>query len=319
MEKAITRKDVVEAYQLFLDRLPESEEAITSKVDAGSSKMQLWREFLECEEYKRVRFGSYFREGAPYVETACSNADAAEILQRVYAAWAKLGEEDPYWSVLTDDRFRSANAEQHLDSFYASGAYDSSLIDLYAANTGITVPRGACLELGAGVGRTTIHLAARFNEVRAWDISPGNLRLAERHLGERGISNVRFHRVRTLEDFAQAEAFDFFFSLIVLQHNPPPIQYRMLSYLLEKVRPNGHALFQTPSRLPHYKFSVKSYLSAPPSHEMEMHCLPIRDVLSLLQDKGFSTLDVVPDRMTGTEGSFTYFARRDRVPVIDNR
>ncbi len=83
--------------------------------------------------------------------------------------------------------------------------------------------RGTCLELGCGVGRLTLGLSRSFEHVIGLDVSASHLDLAEEVLRKEGRTNIELRRVNTLEAFQQLPEIDRFFSLIVLQHNPPPV------------------------------------------------------------------------------------------------
>ncbi len=108
-------------------------------------------------------------------------------------------------------------------------------------------------------------------------------------------------------DLDRLAGFDFLFSVIVLQHNPPPVQKVILDKLFSKMNPGGGCLFEIPTELPHYSFRLDEYLAFPVP-VMEMHALPMREVLSLLQRHQIPVLEVRPDPMTGVFGSFTFFA-----------
>lgn len=242
------------------------------------------------------------------VEHEVSAGDMDRLVARITDQWTRLGETEPHYSVLTHDDFRAKNLDADmLRHFRETGRVAAAAVQAFEAREGHAGRRGVCLELGCGVGRVTRFLADQFDEVIAVDISPGNLRLCAEYMREEGVTNVTTVQAfgpATLESLPEI---NFFFSIIVLQHNSPPIQKAMLRTILSKIRPGGGALFQIPTDIAGYRFSVEDYLaSAEP--EMEMHALPKPVVLKLISDAGLIVSDVMPDSFTGVFGSTTFYA-----------
>jgi SAM-dependent methyltransferase len=317
----LTRGQVRMAYRLILGRHPESEEVVDDHLDRYPNLMALRTAFLRSDEFSRsvrrlpssmipeVAKGYY--AAAERIDYRVSPEVAEQLAQRIRTQWTKLGEADPYWSVLTDDKYRSrAIDDAAIDEFRASGEQNARLIDLTAARTGLTPPTGTCLELGCGVGRITRFLAQRFERVIAVDISPGNLALCERYLADEGVTNVETRLVRGLDDFADLPEHDFLYSMIVLQHNSPPVQYRILEALLPRLRAGGQCLFQTVADLPGYTFDVDAYLASEPP-EMEVHCLPMAAVAAVMRDAGVALDLARMDPWVGSYGSYTFAGHRD--------
>jgi SAM-dependent methyltransferase len=251
----------------------------------------------------------YWAEPQP-IETEVDAATLAALFARTQAQWMRLGETEPHWSVLTHESFRAERLDEAARAaFYATGEAAAGLVQRLAARAGAAAPGGVCLELGCGVGRVTAPLAARFERVVGVDISRGNLALAERRLAEAGIANGELRLLESVAAVADLPACDLLFSVIVLQHNSPPVQAFMLDQLLPKVRPGGAALFQTPTNVPGYRFSAADYLASPDA-EMEMHALPQATVLGLLRRHGLQVQEVLMDPWTGGYGSNTFFATR---------
>ncbi len=322
--ESLTREAVRLAYVLLLDREPESEAVIDAHLSAHADVASLRAGFISSPEYRdrqpsaidaerdfvqRLASG-YFAAPLP-VDVQVSAADAARLTERIREQWTKLGEVDPYWSVLTDDQFHADRMDKAAqDRFHETGAGSAALIDLTAARTGIAPPTGTCIELGCGVGRITRHLASRFDRVIAVDISPGNLALCRQHLDATGVRNVETMLIRDIEELARLPQADYFYSMIVLQHNPPPIQHRMLEILLGRLRVGGQCLFQTVADLPGYSFEVESYLSTP-SPQMEVHCLPMAGIIRLIRAGGLELDTVRMDSWVSAYGSYTFSAHRE--------
>jgi SAM-dependent methyltransferase len=312
----ITAETVRIAYRLLLGREPESTAVVDEKLATVSTYIDLRNAFIESGEF-RNQFPSTGDElnrvywnlpGDVAVDVAPDML--AKLLARLSGQWKKLGESDPYWSVLTHDDFRLQGMDaRRLEEFYATGRASADLIELFEKKTESTVRRGVCLELGCGVGRITARLAEKFDRVLAVDISPGNLNICRRYMDKLGIKNVETVLLESPGQLAELGAFDFFYSVIVLQHNPPPIQKSLLENVLKNVRYGGGCLFQTCGSLRGYSFSPEAYLQTK-EDVMDIHCLPKPVVLRLLHENRLQVRDVEMDPWVGAFGSYTYFATK---------
>ncbi|HEY1963132.1 MAG TPA: class I SAM-dependent methyltransferase [Rhizomicrobium sp.] len=303
------------AYRALLLREPEefaaekkAEQAIPLEaiLDAFVKSPEFRDRFAKSQELARVGIW----EPPLRVDVDVSEAQLQALFDRVQRQWSKLGDTEPYWSVLTQDAFKRESFEQNRAAFFESGARDASLLDLFAKRANVKVPGGTCLELGCGVGRLTRVLADRFEKVIAVDVSEGNLALCRHHLEEAGKHNVECRQLVGLADLEALPEFDVLFSLIVLQHNPPPIIKYVLSQLLPRTNRGGMALFQVPTNPITYSFDIEKYLESPVP-ELEMHALPMREVFALFLKFGFRPLEALLDDLTGQYGSYTFFAVRE--------
>jgi SAM-dependent methyltransferase len=223
-------------------------------------------------------------------------------LSRVEHTWTTLGDRDPYWSVLTDDAFKLGNVEKNEDLFWGSGKHDVLRMCRWMQRNGIHRPGARCLEYGCGMGRMSGWLVQEFGSLIACDISEAHLRLARRAASLRGDRGIQFLRISKLTDLDELPPFDILFSIIVLQHNPPPVIAYLIDRLLHRLEPGGIAYFQVPTFQAGYRFSVEEYL-APDSgcgQSMEMHALPQRNVFQIAARNGCEAIEVSPDNMTGS-------------------
>jgi 2-polyprenyl-3-methyl-5-hydroxy-6-metoxy-1,4-benzoquinol methylase len=312
---AITKTDVRLGYLLFLGREPESSSAVQAKVDSISSIEALRDDFLNSVEF-RSKHPSISDVAVPHyvapprrIDADVSDEQMKKLLDRVRTQWERLGKDDPYWSVLTHDEYRTANLKHaSLDSFYSSGKANADLVDIFSARSNVSVRRDVCLELGCGVGRITRFLAEKFERVIAVDISPGNLKICADYMNDHGVRNVDTHLITNPDQLGAVEDIGFFYSMIVLQHNAPPVQKLLLKAILPKILPGGGCLFQTPDSFQDYEFDAEAFLQSGDA-ELDTHCLPRSVVLDLIQRYGLWVRDVVPDPWLGaTLGSYTYFA-----------
>lgn len=310
----LSRQDVVWLYETFLRRRPESEEIIQAQV--GGSAAALVAGMLGSAEYQKVavnelceKFLRQHPDGV--IETDASEADLQRLIEHTRATWEKFGNEEPYWSVLTNESFRKERMAPEVEaSFYASGAPDVEVFFEACRRNGVAPPRqGLAVDFGCGVGRVGLHLAAAFDSYLGVDISPSHLATASSQLAARGVANARFERLDRFLD--GAETFDCLFSLIVLQHNPPPIICSLLRALLERLRPGGVAYFQIPRVLFGYNYSVAEHLGRLDIDVMEMHAVPQKDIFRIIRDTGCEVLEALPDGKAGVIGlSSTYLVAK---------
>lgn len=252
-----------------------------------------------------------------HVDYDVSADQLGACFDRVRREWALLGEKDPYWSVLSQDSHKGANLDKKAkDEFFASGRDTVLQLQNCLSRTGRKLPKGVCLEFGCGTGRVTKHLAKLFDRVIAIDVSPGNLKLATENMQNAGISNVSLKLLESPEELMSLPEYDFLFSTIVFQHNPPPLQKFFLDKLLARIRPGGGAYFQIPTHTPGYKFQIEEYLNNPlTSGEdlqimVEMHALPMHVVFEELDQHDMVPVEVLMDSWTNLLGSHTFFSTK---------
>jgi SAM-dependent methyltransferase len=233
------------------------------------------------------------------------------LFARIKEEWESMGASEPHWSVLTDDRYRPGNLAPNLDAFYASGKTDVDRLLAYLNRNRIDKSKmQTCFELGCGVGRITGHLASHFPAVTAADISTNHLIAAGKHLGTN--RNISLKLFREVSDVSQLGNYDLFFSVIVLQHNPPPVIKWMLTKILENLNPGGVGFFQIPSYFDAYQFDVDAYIGGGFSQcgeipwfdrakyaPMEVHPLPQHEVFKVCAQTCCSVLEVREDDSFG--------------------
>ena len=316
----LTEYDVVEGYRVFLERAPESPEVIAHHRAVHPHRGSFFNALMGAPEFTRrvsslaVRDALHGQLTAPVanIQHDAPPEVMNRMIGRIREQWTHLGEVDPHWSVITADKFRADQIgdPENLAQFRASGEREARLIDLFGERTGQRHRGGVCIELGCGVGRVTRRLADRFDKVIALDISPGNLALCRAYMAEEGVTNVETRQIQGLEDFDDLPDADFFFSVITLQHNPPPIQKLILRKIFQRLRPGGLCLFQALGEALGYSFEAESYLSGA-APEMEMHVLPRAVILSEMRTHGLYPLDVVADAHTGDIiGSVTIYGQK---------
>ncbi len=328
MTKDLSFTDLINAcYHSILRRAPENETAVEQRAAHFSSAKEIVASFIESEEYQNSlpahQIHDYLKGNQDYdtlnVELNVEPELLHQMFARIQSEWEALGETEPHWSVITSDQFKPEVIRENMDVFLESGRTNVWWMQNVARRNGIELGKHqTCFELGCGVGRLTIPLAEIFGHVTGYDISPGNLRECDAVVAARGADNITTQLMTQVEDIRKAPDIDVLFTIIVLQHNPPPVQLYLLDVLLGKVRPGGLAYFQLPTFIPDYAFSAEEYLQDS-AKEMEMHAVPMRDVFKVLRKHGFEVLEVIQDQFTGMRGSHTFFAKKPDVDTHARR
>jgi SAM-dependent methyltransferase len=312
------------AYRMFLGRDPENEDVVRLMTQ-HTSLDDLGREFALSAEFKQrsmVRTTSTFsgREPAQRIDWEVS-ADRREALwSHTERTWTKMGVEEPYWSVLSVERFKGQRDPGFSGEgeFLASGGQQLALAEAALRRAGVDPAKvKTCVEYGCGVGRVTAHLARRFSHVHAFDISASHLARADVLLKAGKLTNVTLHHVRRPADVLAMPEVDLILSIIVLQHNPPPLIGFLVDTFLSRLSSGGTAVFQVPTYIAGYSFDIDAYLKSlaaptPPSH-IEMHALPQLAVFRIAARHGCDICEVFEDAHTGYrvgERSNTFVVRR---------
>ena len=301
----ITKEEVVLAYQLFLGRDPENDsviEYLIAEIDNLGDlrkKLVVFPEFIQ--KLKIVPHPKLSMQTPPMqIDLGISNDQLDQLLVRTALQWKNLGVDKPFWSVLTNPGYLNENIEQNKDSFYQSGHLELSNLFAALQRSSTSIPPSfKCLEFGCGVGRVTGALATHFASVIGVDVSHEHLQLAESYIQEQGLANVELAHLTKLQELAQLGNFDFLYSQIVFQHNPPPVTKYILEQLLAQLNPNGLAYFQIPTNKIGYSFAVEQYLNSDDMPEMEMHYLPQDQLFSIISKANCTILEIREDTAIG--------------------
>ena len=302
---------ITSIYEALLQRGPDPEglQLYSNELRSGVTLFDILRKFLESEEFLSL---SEFQPGpsfpldsAPAMSTQASFSptERRAMWDHIADVWSNFGDTDPFWSVLTEERWRARNMENAaiLASFYETGEGEVRRLEAWMKRNGLHLgPDAICAEYGCGVGRITHALARRFNRTVALDISPPHLEAARSRLFDQGIKNVEFVLVRDEADLDQLAGADLFYSIIVLQHNPPPIMVDILTHAFAGLNQGGIAFFQIPTYGLDYSFSVEDYWkNLAQEKTMEMHFLRQKVVLELGEQHNVILIEIQPDWCVG--------------------
>ena len=301
------------AYFFLLGREPETDEVVETLRFTVTSLEELRNIFINSDEFRAQFFtsslqNSLIRSRHPFnlpsipVEVSVSGNVLAQMFERIHQEWEYLGEIDPYWSVVTRPQYHIDNFASHKEQFYLSGKISCDLF-LASLRRNNVNPNSIdlCLEVGCGVGRVTNFLAKSLTSVLATDISVHHLDLAREHLKQEGLENVELKHLSSIHTIDDLPIVDAIFSVITLQHNPPPVMACMLRALLGRLKPNGIAYLQIPTYRNGYLFEVDRYLNSVAPKTLEMHFLPQYEIFKIIDASGSRCLEVREDGMVGDE------------------
>lgn len=293
------------AYRLILLREPDSQAALEHLARTSKSTQHMRDTMLQSAEARAqpgfpVNYSMSGNEPPQEVQVRAAPHEEQELFDKVQAVWRSLGDEKPHWSVITADAFKPGNIDAAIDHFYASGEANVATLVRTLERNQVDVARlRSVMDFGCGVGRLTASLARRFERVHGVDVSESHLAVAREALGRRGIDNVELHALASIAALDALPKADLVFSVIVLQHNPPPVMRALFAGLLGRLEAGGVAVIQVPTYLPAgYRFNVHEYAKGG-GKEMEMHALPQREVFALARAAGVDVLEVMEDSWIG--------------------
>lgn len=239
-----------------------------------------------------------------YFELHISNMDLInELYNRTAKYWRGLAS-DPkeiYWSVLTNSRFKGVLSRKRSDEFFASGEGDiQTVMEIYRRFCPNPI-HPVALDFGSGVGRLSIHAAKECEYVYSVDFSPKHLSEASKVYERKQIKNAECIEIGDLSDLDKLPHSNLIYSLIVLQHNTPPVMAIIISKLLTSLKSEGIAVLHVPIADPNYYFDPIQYLNSKKSGgRMEMHILPKNNINELA---GLNNCSIVATYSNGGTGS----------------
>jgi SAM-dependent methyltransferase len=159
--------------------------------------------------------------------------------------WATFGQTDPYWAVLTDERFRRQHLtpEALIDFFQSGEAYVEALWETIRTHVDAQFAPTSALDFGCGVGRLVIPLARRCQHVVGVDVAPAMLDKAREHCLQAGLTNVQWVQSDDALSGLKGD-FDLIHSCLVFQHIPPVRGEVLFQRLLDHLRDGGVGALQ---------------------------------------------------------------------------
>lgn len=243
------------------------------------------------------------------------------------AAWEKYGEVDPYYGVVSHDRFHAGKLDQDAFSdFFRSGEeHVASVLDAVRGHLDPDFAPSRTLDFGCGVGRLVVPLARLGGHVTGVDVSEGMLREAAANCARLGAHDVAL--VRSDDRLSAVRGtFDFIHSFIVFQHIPPARGMAIARSMLDRLEPGGAgALHFTYSRraslarrgvswmrrtVPFANVAVNLAQGKPWSLPlMQMHSYPLDRLFGLLVEHGCGDAYVQQTDHGGYLGAMLFFRK----------
>ena len=230
------------------------------------------------------------------------------MTDRATRDWNTLGETQPYFAVLTEDRFlREQMLDEDREAFFASGEADiAQIFDL------IDFAPKSALDFGCGVGRLTRALAKRVDRVAGVDAAESMLRIAREN-----VPNATFSTA------IPNERFDLIVSLIVFQHIPVKRGEALLDELLNHLDGAAalHFTFRRPgsfirriarqirARIPLVHRIAQRISGERPMPYMQMNEYDLDSILAIMRRHGCPNPRIIPTNHGGIEGAIVIAER----------
>jgi ubiquinone/menaquinone biosynthesis C-methylase UbiE len=167
--------------------------------------------------------------------------NSSMLISNSDADWEKFGSEDPYFGVLTEDKYHGMNLSEEIkEEFFNTGhQYITNVFAIIKKHINPLFSPQRAMDFGCGTGRLIVPLSRFSGHVVGVDISTAMLKEAQRVCGERGITNASFARSDDELSELRDQKFDFIHSVAVLQHIDVRRGERILSNMLLRLTPGG--------------------------------------------------------------------------------
>jgi SAM-dependent methyltransferase len=235
--------------------------------------------------------------------------------------WSAVAESNPYWGVLSEERYRGEDiSSDNKSAFFSSGElYISNVLGFVKFYLQADFQIDRSLDFGCGVGRLLLPLARVSREAVGIDVAPRMLSLARENLSLAGVTNASL--IVGTDDLSNVEGvFNFINSYIVFQHIPPERGMRLLESLLRRLANGGifsiqltyakerrHHQHEITSK--YYRRSGNSFVdlvansAGNPEGTITMFEYDLNEVIALISEVVGQTLLVLPTNHDGHLGA----------------
>jgi SAM-dependent methyltransferase len=247
--------------------------------------------------------------------------------------WEKWGKMDPYFGVITHDKFRHQNlTDEAKTEFFESGqTHVRYVLEVCRRHLDQGFSPKRVLEFGCGVGRLIIPLAGVAEHVVGLDVSDSMLKEAVKKCNEYSVNNVSL--LKSDDNLSSLDGyFDFIHSFIVFQHIPVERGRSIFANLLDHLEEGGicaiqltysKAIFGNNHGVPPVKLPIKKSLEVIKSlvrrsmrierpgrdPEIQMNPYNVNELFFLIQSLGIHDLHVEFTDHEGELGLFLYFQK----------
>jgi len=251
--------------------------------------------------------------------------------------WEKYGKEDPYFGVLSAEKFHKTNlTPQTLTEFFDSGhEHIEYVLGTIRTHIDPAYRPKLALDFGCGVGRCTIPMAKSCERVTGVDVSPAMIEEGRRNALAQSVGNIEW--VNSGDLATLSGNFDLVHSFIVFQHIPPANGMVLLSRLVDLLATDGIASIQflyhrNVSRLkqaigrirvsvPLVHHLANLYYGKPFSYPlMQKNAYDLNAVFNLLQKKGCGSCHVeFGQKGEELQSAVVFFRKRpDSIPYFES-
>ncbi|MBE9169552.1 class I SAM-dependent methyltransferase [Pleurocapsales cyanobacterium LEGE 06147] len=245
--------------------------------------------------------------------------------------WEKWGKRDPYFAVITHEKFRNRNLTKKIKAeFFESGkSHINHVLKVCRNHLDRDFSPKRVLDFGCGTGRLVIPLAEIAEHVVGIDVSGSMLKEAQKNCEEYSVINVNLFKSDDNLSFLDG-CFDFIHSVIVFQHVPVERGRRIFMNLLNHLERGGICALQFTYSKSAFKKSygvvpLKARLKAwEPTQrlkrlvkklfprrdpEMQMNPYNVNELLFLMQTAGIRNFYAEFTDHGGELGVFLYFQK----------
>ncbi|MEO6690524.1 MAG: class I SAM-dependent methyltransferase [Dokdonella sp.] len=233
--------------------------------------------------------------------------------------WEKWGRNDPYFGVLSDNRFRAQSiSDEDRATFFQTGeTHIGFLLDIIRSRFDPSFQPGNSLDFGCGVGRLLIPLARCSRHATGVDVSASMLAEARHNCRAAGVQNVDF--AGSDDQLSEVACdYDLIHSHIVFAHIHPSRGHTLIEGLARKVNPRGFIAIQVlySCSAPRWKRAMvklryhiplvnalRNAVRGRPLREppMQLHVYSLPDILSSLNRLGFEHALLVTDKFDNAQ------------------
>jgi SAM-dependent methyltransferase len=163
-----------------------------------------------------------------------------DFSKETVADWEIIGKTEPYFGVLTHEKFKNNNLTKDSKAEFFRSGY--SQIKSLLAELGLASDTkfDTVLDFGSGVGRLVIPMSKLSNSAIAIEIAESMQKELKKNINEQNVKNLKvFYTIEEYEADSAGKV-DWVNSYIVFQHIPPPIGYKILDKLLRLLKHNGY-------------------------------------------------------------------------------